>query len=64
MPYAVRRVGDMWEILKADTGEVVGHSASKEMAEASIRARIIGEHAHNPAKFKREFSDHADGPDQ
>ena len=37
--------GKGWEILKADADKVVGHSRSKEMAMASIRAR----HAHMPA---------------
>ena len=43
MPYVARRKGDKWEIVKEDTGEVVGQSDSKEMAMASIRARYANE---------------------
>jgi hypothetical protein len=43
MPYKTRKRGRIYEILRADTGEVVGKSDSKEKAEASIRARYAGE---------------------
>ncbi len=33
-----------WVIINADRNEIVGSSHSKETAEASIRARLAGEH--------------------
>jgi hypothetical protein len=33
-----------WLIINADRNEVVGSSLTKESAEASIRARLAGEH--------------------
>ena len=46
MPYSIRkRTGARpWKIIKKSTGEVVGSSTSKPMAEASVRARYWGEH--------------------
>lgn len=45
MPYTVRpskgRRG--WDIVKTSTGEVVGHSETREKAEASVRARYANE---------------------
>lgn len=43
MPYAVRKSGDKYQIIKKDTGKVVGTSDSKAKAQASIRARYAGE---------------------
>ena len=40
MPWRTRkRPGGGYDIVKSDTGEVVGHSGTKEKAEASIMAR-------------------------
>lgn len=40
MPWKVKKgPGKKWLIIKTTTGEVVGHSDSKEQAQASIRAR-------------------------
>jgi hypothetical protein len=33
-----------WVIFNADRNEIVGSSQSKETAEASVRARLAGEH--------------------
>ena len=33
-----------WVIINADRNEIVGSSQTKETAEASIRARLAGEH--------------------
>jgi hypothetical protein len=33
-----------WVIINEDRNEVVGSSATKETAEASVRARLAGEH--------------------
>ncbi len=33
-----------WVIINADREEIVGSSHSKETAEASVRARLAGEH--------------------
>jgi hypothetical protein len=43
MPYSVRKNGSKWQIVKKDTGEVVGTSSSKEKANASVRARYASE---------------------
>ncbi len=40
MPWkVVKAKGSGYDIVKADTGKKVGHSATKSMAEASVRAR-------------------------
>lgn len=44
MPYTVRRDGDRWAIVRKTDGKVVGRSDSKAAAEASVRARMSGEH--------------------
>ncbi len=44
MPYDIRKHGNKYEIVRKDDGVVVGHSDSKSMAEASVRARLAGEH--------------------
>jgi hypothetical protein len=45
MPYTIRRGGGPrpWKIIKKTTGEVVGTSKTREQAEASVRARYMGE---------------------
>lgn len=45
MPYKIEKRGGKrpFKIIKVSTGEVVGTSKTKAMAEASIRARHIGE---------------------
>jgi len=58
MPWAVKKDGKRWAIVRSDTGEVVGHSATKAMAEAAVRARYANvegevEEAHRRAQ-KRE----------
>ncbi len=39
MPWKVVRANSGWNIVKSDTGKVVGHSDTKAKAEASVRAR-------------------------
>ena len=41
-----------WVIINADRNEIVGSAQSKETAEASVRARLAGEHGgfKNPRK--------------
>ncbi len=40
MPWAVKKSkGKGWDIVRSDTGEVVGHSDTVEKAKASVRAR-------------------------
>lgn len=40
MPWSTRKgKGKTWEIIRSDTGKVVGISDSKEKAAASVRAR-------------------------
>jgi hypothetical protein len=43
MPYSVKQEGRRWAIVNKQTGKVVGHSTSKKMAEASVRARMRAE---------------------
>lgn len=44
MPYAIRKSPKGgYDIIKKDTGKKVGHSNSKQKAQASIRARYAGE---------------------
>ena len=44
MPYKIERRGKVWVIINKDRNEVVGHSETREKAEASVRARLAGEH--------------------
>jgi hypothetical protein len=39
-----------WVIINADREEIVGSSHTKEIAEASVRARLAGEHGGFKAK--------------
>lgn len=44
MPYSIRAArGGGYDIINKDTGKKVGHSSSKQMAQASIRARYANE---------------------
>lgn len=52
MPWSVRKSSRGWDIVRSDTGKVVGHSTSKGKAEASVRARYAGEHGWKPSKSK------------
>lgn len=48
MPYKIRKVKGSkrpHKIVNKDRNEVVGSSTSKKNAEASIRARLSGEHS-------------------
>ncbi|HVN67178.1 MAG TPA: hypothetical protein VMT55_02315 [Candidatus Sulfotelmatobacter sp.] len=46
MPYkVVKRSGSKpWKIIALDSGKIVGSSTSKKKAEASVHARLAGEH--------------------
>lgn len=44
MPYDIKSVNGGFDIVKKDTGKVVGHSKTRKDAEASIRARFAGEY--------------------
>lgn len=50
MPYTIQKKGDKYKIIRKDTGAIVGTSNSRADAEASIRARLAGEHGWRPAK--------------
>lgn len=39
MPWKTEKRDGKWVIVRSDTGKVVGHSDSKEKAQASVRAR-------------------------
>jgi hypothetical protein len=43
VPYSIRKSGSKYQIVKKDTGKVVGTSDTREKAQASIRARYAGE---------------------
>lgn len=43
MPYAVKKRGTKFAIVRKADGKVVGTSTSKAKAQASIRARMAGE---------------------
>lgn len=43
MPYLVKSQNGKFVIIRKADGKVVGHSTSKEKAEASVRARMSGE---------------------
>ena len=43
MPYSVKKQGNRFAIVRSDTGKVVGHSATKAQAQASVRARYANE---------------------
>jgi len=38
MPYAIKKSGSKWEVVKQDTGKSTGKSVSKEKALAHMRA--------------------------
>ncbi len=46
MPYRVekRKGPKPWKIIRKDDGKVVGSSSSKKDADASVRARLAGDH--------------------
>jgi hypothetical protein len=51
MPWKVgRKTAKGWEILRADTGQVVGYSKTRELAAASVRARYA-----NSPEFNRRL---------
>ena len=50
------------EIIRSDTGKVVGHSKSHAMAEASVRARYANTQDSDPAmKYVKKPAMHATG---
>ena len=54
MPYSIRKSGSKYQIVRKDTGKVVGTSTSLSKAKASVRARLAGEHGWVPTgKGKR-----------
>lgn len=53
MPYKVKykplkRSKKDWAIISRDTGRIVGRSISEKRANASVRARLAGEHGWRP----------------
>ena len=53
MPYTTRKSDGKVQIVRKDTGKVVGTSTSQAKAESSIRARNAGEHGWKPTGGKR-----------
>lgn len=43
MPYSIKKQGQGFAIVNRETGKVVGHSKTKQQAQASVRARYAGE---------------------
>lgn len=50
MSYSIKKSGNKFQIIKKDTGKVVGTSTSRAAAQSSIRARLAGEHGWKPAR--------------
>jgi hypothetical protein len=64
VPYSVRPINGAWAIIRKADGVVVGHSTTKDKADASVRARMSGENFDHkpsmgrpPALRKRPASD-------
>lgn len=55
MPHGARKSssGKGYDIVRKDTGKVVGHSSSKGKAEASARARDAAAHGWKPNQPKK-----------
>lgn len=49
MPVIVRKQGRRWEIVEPDSGRVVGHSTTKQKAQASANARNAARHGWRPS---------------
>jgi len=58
MPWGVRKSGDWWEIYKPGVKKAVGHSTTKEKAEASVRARYAGARGSGERLSERTLSMH------
>ena len=52
MPYKIVKSGSKFQIVRKDTGKVVGTSTTKAKAESSVRARLAGKHGWKPGKKK------------
>lgn len=50
MPYTIKKQDRKWAIVRKTDGKVVGTSDSKAKAEASVRARLAGEHGWKKGK--------------
>lgn len=53
MPYSIRKTDSKFCIFNKNTGKKVGCSTTKAKAEASVRARLAGEHGWKPTGKKR-----------
>ena len=49
MPYKIVK-RDGYDIINKETGKKVGHSTTRAKAEASVRARLAGEHGWKPTR--------------
>ena len=55
MPWKTKKAsGGGYDIVKSDSGEVVGHSETKAKAEASVRARYANTPESESAKPKKK----------
>ncbi len=52
MPDSIKKSGKKFQIVKKDSGKVVGTSTSRAAAQSSIRARLAGEHGWKPTSRK------------
>lgn len=43
MPYAIRKAGDEFDVIRKDTGETISHHATHRKAERAIRAIYASE---------------------
>lgn len=48
MPYTIKKSGNKYQIVRKDTGKVIGSSDSRAKAQSSINARLAGEHGWKP----------------
>jgi phosphosulfolactate synthase (CoM biosynthesis protein A) len=53
MPYAIKKIGDKWLVVKADTGKKVAEHDSEEKAKKQLNLLKAIEHGWKPTKNKR-----------
>ena len=53
MPYAIKKVGNKWWVVKADTGKKVAEHDSEEKAQKQLNLLRAIEHGWKPTKNKK-----------
>lgn len=54
MPYAIKKVGNKWVVIKSTTGEKVAEHDSEEKAKSQINLLRGIEHGWRPTKLKKK----------